>query len=276
MPEDQEKATPQEKKKRRVPGQKEIKIKYNQHITIIINLIMVAVVAYYTMCAKGQLDEAKKTNELNRIAVFSNLSSTNKSLEMTRETLRATKASLGKLNENVNILRRTQTAKIVTDYFKINNIDPETQIPTDIFVGIRNNGTVSAILDIDETYVCADISTKVPSLSECKELSEHNKEKGYTQKPVKSLASSILGPSVGNIGYVARIGDKVTSETKKHLKDGKLRLYVRGVITYSDYSSKKKTEFCSQWVFTEDMNPGGLPTWPAEYVSRWTTCEAMK
>lgn len=273
MPEEQKKTEHKEIKKSRSQGQKEIK--YNQHITIIVNVIMVLVVAYYTMCAKGQLEEAKKTNELNRIAVFSNISSTNKSLEMTQETLRTTKASLTKLNENVNILKNTQAAKVEIDYIKVKDIDNETKIPSNIFVGMRNNGTVSAVLD-ESTYVCATISTKAPSPSECKNLAKRDKEKEDKQKPVKSVASSTLGPSVSDIGYLARIHENMTGETKKHLKEGKLHLYVKGVIAYSDYASKKKTEFCSQWIFTEDMHPGGLATWPAEYVSMWTNCEKIK
>lgn len=275
MPDKQEKTVPKGIKKTWSTEQKEIRIKYNQHITILVNVIMVVVVAYYTMCAKGQLEEAKKTNELNRIAVFSNISSTNKSLEMTQETLRTTKASLTKLNENVSILKNTQAAKVEIDYIKIKNIDNETKIPSNIFVGMRNNGTVSAVLD-ESTFVCAAISTKVPSISECKKLAKMDKEKEDNQKSVKSVASSTLGPSVSDIGYLARIHDNMTGETKKYLKEGKLHLYVKGVIAYSDYASKKKTEFCSQWMFTEDMYPGGLLTWPAEYVSRWTSCEYVK
>lgn len=192
------------------------------------------------------------------------------------QSVKTSRNQLAALDANVSILKRTQSAKIAIDYLKIDNIDFETHIPTEIFVGIRNNGAVSAILD-ESTYVCAAIATKPPSSSECQRLAEvDNENKTDKRKPIKSLASSALGPSVGDIGYVARINDKVTGETKKDLKEGKLHLFVKGVIAYSDYAAKKNTELCSQWVFTEDMNPGGLPTWPREYVSKWKACENIK
>lgn len=59
----------------------EQKIKYIQHITIAINILMVIIVGIYTFLANGQLKATRASNELNAKA-------TQKSLELTRESLK--------------------------------------------------------------------------------------------------------------------------------------------------------------------------------------------
>lgn len=91
----------------------EIKIRHYQHINIGLNILMFLVVFAYTLVAKCQLDEARKSNDLNRLVAYSNFSSTKKSLQLTQDSLQATKDTLKKVSENVNILKTTQRANLV-------------------------------------------------------------------------------------------------------------------------------------------------------------------
>lgn len=270
-------------------------------VATIVNLVMlvVAVVSIHIalksyQAAQESGTQQQRTLEASKIALSSvveTLKNQQKTLNDSRLTLqhsvdiiaaqktlleqsvKTSRNQLAVLDANVKILKSTQSAKVAIDYIKIDDIDFDTKIPTEIFVGIRNNGTVSAALE-ESTHVCAAIASKPPTLSECQRLSEIDKEHSYKRKPIKSLASNSLGSSVGDIGYIARVNYKVTDKTKTDLKEGKLHLYVKGVIAYSDYATRKKTELCSQWIYTEDMYPGGPVTYPPEYISRWTSsCE---
>ena len=244
----------------------ERKIRYNQHINIAINLIMVAVVAYYTYCARGQLEEARKSNELNQKVAYANFSSTQKSLDMTQESLRTTKESLDRMNENVKILKNTQNAKIVLDHIQVDKINFDKNVPVDAFVMIRNIGTVPATFG-DNCYACASIAAKVPSKLECQNLAKQVDNKGH---------QNTLGPAVQGYGLRVRVPENISDSTKKQLKDGSLHLFVVGSIPYSDYLSKKTFSFCYKWAYTDESLRSMVPTIPMSFEANWTTCNDGK
>ncbi len=242
---------------------KEKKLRYNQHITIAINVVMVIVVGYYTYCARAQLEEARISNQLNQKVALSNFSSTQKSLNMTQETLKATKESLDRMNENVRILKNTQNAKIVLDYVNVKNIDFENNVPTETFVVIRNIGTVPATFG-DKSYACAVIAEKPPTVAECMKLFKGVDNSGN---------QSTLGPGVQGYGLRTKISEKISKHQKEQLKAGTLHLYVKGDIPYSDFLSKRNFQFCYQWKYTDESLRSHVPTIPMSFEADWVTCD---
>jgi len=238
----------------------ERKIKYFE---VFINFLMLLVVGYYTFCAHRQVEEAKKSNDLNQKVAYANFSSTKKSLEMTQDSLKATKDSLAKLTENVTILKNTQKSIIVSHYMKIEKIDFKHNIPTHFFINLTNVGTVSATIN-PGSYVCASIAKLEPADLDCQRLSKLAKSTDYDFS---------LGPKDEKYGVKTQLVDEISDETKTKMKEGKLRLYVKGQIPYSDYLASRRFSFCYKWKYTDESLRSEVPTIPMSFEGEWETCQ---
>lgn len=219
----------------------------------VVNIVMVIIVACYTYYAKGQLEEAKKSNELNKQIAYANFSSTKKSLEMTRDSLQATKEMLAKTRENVGILKGTQKAKLTVSVGGTNDLRIErktkdgmlsTGISRDVEVGLHNIGTVAAT-NVNMQYGCAVYSKSPPTLEQCIQS--------------KNIFNSnfIIGPTLTS-GFSFKISGEVTEHTYDLFEAKNVYLYIAGKITYMDPLSQESLPFCSKlthWGQPQDCGP---------------------
>ena len=207
----------------------------------VVNMVMVVIVACYTYYAKGQLEEAKKGNELNKQIAYANFSSTAKSLEMTRDSLQATKEMLAKTRENVGILKGTQKAKLTVYVSGSNDLHIErktkdgilsTGISRDVEIGLHNIGTVAAT-NVNMEYGCAVYSDSPPTLEQCKHA--------------KNLFKSnfTIGPTL-TADFSFKVNGQVTEHTYDLYESKKVYLYVAGKITYMDPLSQESLPFCAK------------------------------
>ena len=234
-----------------------------RYIEITINVLMLIVVGYYTFCAHRQVEEAKRSNELNEKVAFANFSSTKKSLELTQDSLKATKDSLAKLTENISILKKTQNSNIVSHYLKIEEIDFEHNVPTHFFINLTNVGSVPAKIT-KKAYACASISKHQPSELECQKLAKDTNSTDFDFS---------LGPKDDQYGIKTYLTTAINDITKEKLKKGELHLYVTGKIAYIDYLGSKDFLFCQKWKYTEKSLRSGVPTIPMTFEGEWETCE---
>lgn len=219
----------------------------------VVNVVMVIIVACYTYYAKGQLEEAKKSNELNKQIAYANFSSTAKSLEMTRDSLLTTKEMLAKTRENVGILKGTQKAKLSVSVSGSNDLHIEkktkdgtlsTGISRSVEVGLHNIGTVAAT-NVNMQYGCAVYSYLPPTLEQCKQ-SKNFFNTNFT-----------IGPTLGD-GFSFKVNGQVTEQTYDLYESKKVYLYVAGKITYMDPLSLESLPFCvklTHWGQPQDCGP---------------------
>lgn len=220
----------------------------------VVNIVMVSIVACYTYYAKGQLEEAKKSNDLNRQVAYSNFSSTKNSLEMTRDSLNATKEMLNKVRENVGILKGTQKAKLLVYASGSNELHIEkrtkdgllsTGISRDAEVSLHNIGTIAAT-NVNMQYGCAVYSNAAPTLEQCKQT-RNTFNNNYT-----------IGPTLSAQAFSFKIKGDVTEHTYDQYESKKVQLYIAGKITYMNPLSQETLPFCiklTHWGQPEECGP---------------------